>query len=222
MLEGRNPSKLTLKRMILFVIIALVIIFAGWIMAIRLALSGWSDGIVKEGKEIIKTNIGDEFLVQYSTTNFPDYETRVKIYDVSKKNSLGYYVIQNGDYIKPKVEVQIDAKDMRCYKVAEKTLIYKVNNGGLKGATISFIGDEKLEGNDELVVLSKRLIAKKEWYWIKYCGKFLLKAGDNEVKETLERYAFGQFTEEELDINRNSDISKEDMKFAAKQILQLK
>ncbi|MPN27223.1 hypothetical protein SDC9_174651 [bioreactor metagenome] len=66
------------------------------------------------------------------------------------------------------------------------------------------------------------MVETKDWKWIKACAGFLLKAGDTDVKKTLERYSAGQFTVEELDQNKNSEIKKEDMMEFAKKLLEQK
>ncbi len=78
------------------------------------------------------------------------------------------------------------------------------------------------KNNDTLVDIAKALVKENEWKWIKACGSFLLKAGDNDMKYTLQRYASGQFLQEELEMNKDSGITKEEMQAFAKQILEQK
>lgn len=49
-----------------------------------------------------------------------------------------------------------------------------------------------------------------------------LKAGDDDIKRILTRYALGQFTQEELDLNINSEFKKEDKQLFEKQVLEHK
>ena len=86
--------------------------------------------------------------------------------------------------------------------------------------TIGFI--ETAETNNDLIVVSKALVETKDWRWVKACGGFLTKAGDSDAKKTLERYATGQFTPEELEQNKNSEIKREDMMDFAKKLLEQK
>lgn len=109
--------------------------------------------------------------------------------------------------------------DLKCYQV-KGNLIYKINNGQFAGIHISSIEAEKIEGNGDLIVVSKALVGKKDWKWITACGKFLLKAGDEEIRKTLERYASAEFTTEELELNKTSTLNKEDMQTFAQQLLR--
>lgn len=58
--------------------------------------------------------------------------------------------------------------------------------------------------------------------WIQNCVRYLLEFGDNDIKNTIERYAKGQFTQEKCDFNRNSKITKEQMQSFANQVLEHK
>ena len=207
------------KKVIIILIVALVVIVGG-VAVVKLSPSGFTDPIIAKGEEIIMTGLGDKFLLQYETRTFPDYETRVTINDASGKNFLGSY-LKKYDFEKPKFLVQIDSQNLRCYKV-EYSLIYKVNNGQFKGIAIGSIKGEKIEGNVDLIIAAKALVEKKEWIWINSCGKFLLKAGDEGIRKTLERYASGQFTQEELALNQKGIYKKDDMQAFAKQVLEQK
>lgn len=218
----KNKRLITnLKRINIILIIAFIIGIAGYIAIVKQAFMGWSDGTIKQGEEIIKTSLGDEFILKYKTLNFPDYQTDVTVYD-KYKNSLEYYHLED-DYVKPNVTVQLDSPNMRCYEVNESLLIYRVNGGLYKGIRRSQIDNEYITKNSlELVDLSKAMIMRKEWKWVEFFGKFLLKTGDNEIRKTLERYASNNFTKEELDINKNSEIKREDIIVFAKQMLEQK
>ncbi|MDP4181240.1 MAG: hypothetical protein Q8942_09130 [Bacillota bacterium] len=188
------------------------------------AFQGWSDGTVIKGDDIVKSSLGDEFLLQYVTKNFPDYQTSVTIMDAFGKDKLSYFHIE-GDFYEPKIDVLINDKDLRCYKIYS-SIFYKTKNEEFKGIDIisqtSPIDLEYNKNTKEFVDIAKKLVAKKEWKLVKDCGKLLLNAGDEEIKKTLERYALGKFSDEELEINKNSDIKKDDMTAYAKQVLEAK
>lgn len=207
------------KRIFIFVIIISVAALAGYIAVLKFAFSGWSNDPIAKGEDLIVTSLGDEFLAQYATTNFPDYQTHIAIVDTSTKKTIGNLYVES-DYVRPNIIVQSNSTNVRCYQFSESLLVYKVDNGQFKGVTIGFIEDEKPEVNADLIVASKVLVDKKEWKWIKACGSFLLKAGDDDMKKTLKRYALGQFSQEELDLNINSEFKKEDIQVFAKQLLE--
>jgi|LSQX01.2.fsa_nt_gb hypothetical protein len=209
------------KRTIIFIMIISVIALAGYITVLKFAFSGWSHEPIARGEEPIMTSLGDKFLVQYTTTNFPDYQTDISIVDTTTEKKLGSIHIEN-DYIKPNVAIQVNSPSVRAYQFAESLLVYKVNNSQFKGVTIGFIEDENPEGNPELIVISKDLVSKKEWKWIKACGGFLVKTGDNDIKRMLKRYANDQFTQEELELNKNSEVKKEDIIAFSKRVLEEK
>lgn len=202
--------------------IAALIFFVGIASLLDRAFDDWgNDMIVRQGQEILKSRLGDKFLLEYKTTNFPEYSTEVTVTDMSSKKEVGYYTIK-GDFIKPQIEVLINSTNLRSYKV-EQCVLFRKQNGNFMGinmllqtspAALNYNEDTK-----EFVEVAKVLVAKKEWKWIKSCGRLLLAAGDEDMRKTLERYASGQFTQEELELNKNSEYKKEDMQIFAKQAL---
>ncbi len=177
---------------------------------------------VEQGQEIVKTSLGDVFVLRYATSNFPDLDTNVDVFDVNKKR-LGSYLLHDQSFVKPEINVQIDSKSLRCYQLSKGLLIYRFNEGAFKGISKSQFDDEFPELiKSELIDLGKVLVSKNEWKWIEFFGKFLMKADDSEIKKTLERYSLGQFTQDELDLNKDSEIKKEDMQAFAKQVLEQK
>jgi len=127
-----------------------------------------------------------------------------------------------GDYEKPQTVQLVNYGELRCYQILKRVLIYKVSNSTFKGILIENIESVKVEGNADLIFVSKSLVDTKEWKWIKNFSKFLLKAGNKQIRKTLEKYASANFTKEELEINKNSGIKKEDMIAFAKQTLEQK
>ncbi len=49
--------------------------------------------------------------------------------------------------------------------------------------------------------------------------RIFFEAGDNDMQQTLERYLAGKFKSEELEINSDSEIKKEDIIIFSKQII---
>jgi len=206
------------RKVVTIILSITLLIIGGIILVERLNPSGFSNGIVAKGEDSIKTSLGDEFLIKYETRNFPDYETTVTIMDAPLKKYLCSY-LKEYDYEKPKYLIHIDSPTLRCYEI-EHSLIYKVNFGQFKGVSVGSIENEKIEDNTDLIVISKELVGKKEWRWVKACAKFLLKSGDDDIRKIIGRYALDQFTQEELDLNKTSIYKKADMQIFAKKVVE--
>ncbi len=206
--------------MVISAIILSIIGFICYLVALNFAFDEWSRDItVEKGENLVTTILGDEFLLQYKTTQFLELQTHLNIIDkTTNKKIVG--VLITGRYTQPSVDVQINTQHVRCYELLKELLLYKVDDGSFDGKYIDGIEDIKVEGNEDLIEVSRALVAKKEWRWVKACGSFLLKAGDHDMRELLERYASGQFTQEELELNKNSEIKKEDIMAFSKQMLE--
>lgn len=211
---------MNIKKILLISVISIVIVLIGFVVVLKFAFSDWTDGTIKKSEEVIISSLDDKFLFQYETRNFPDYETKVTIMDPFKKDTIVNYVIE-GNFVKPNLIVQVNVVDLRCYEVNE-CIIYSVKQGTYRGINKNIIADTGLDKDSDLIIVARALVAKKEWKWIKICGSFLLNVGNDDMKKTLERYALGQFLQEELDLNINSKYKKEDMQVFAKQVLEQK
>ncbi len=209
----------TIKIIALCGFIFIVLCVVGYFVVLRIAFSSYHYEPLSSGTDLITTSLGDEFLLQYETNNFPDIQTDIDIIDNMTSAKVAHF-ISDAIYMKPKITVLINTPYIRCYEFDRGMLIYKVDNGQFRGSYIDFIKNEKVEGSEDLVEASRALVAKKEWRWVKACGSFLLKAGDHDMRELLERYASGQFTQEELELNKNSEIKKEDIMAFSKQMLE--
>jgi len=193
------------------------VLVIGYIVVVKLGFSGLEVS-VKQYEEIKRSSLGDEFLFKYEERDFPDAETIVDIMDSEGKELITFLVISDKP-IKPDLLLVIDLPNIRCYECYIK-LIYKVGNDGFKGVDIDEIAVLEPEEYPTLVEAARALVATKQWRWVEACGSFLLKAGDEDTKIMLGRYALGEFTQDELDINKESDIIKEDVIFFAKQVLE--
>jgi hypothetical protein len=215
MIEGVFVSK---KKFIfkILIFLALVIVIGG-ILLIKYSFKGWSDGTTSQRDEIINTNLGDEFKVNFETRNFPDIDTNITVMDSEGKEEITHFVI-DGELNKTEFKAILNTSQIRCYQYYEQ-LIFKVDNSQFKGVSIERIPQMKPTEISEFDKVAKALVAKKEWIWVQNCGRYLLESGDKDMRNTIERYAKAQFTQEELDLNRNSKITKEQMVTFAKQIL---
>ncbi len=219
----RRNNRMNAKKIIIISLIISFLFVSGIIFVASItAFEGWTDGTVKEGDCILKGIQGDEFSLHFVTKNFPDYQTSVTIMDASKKENLSFFHIE-GDFYEPKIEVVIDTQDLRCYEIYD-SVIYRKKGEKFKGINISLqtslIDLEYNNITKEFIDIAKILVAKNEWKWIKGCGSLLVRAGDENIKKTLERYAIGQFTNEDLEVNKNNDITKEDIQAYSKQVLE--
>lgn len=206
-------------KILITLLVLLIITVVGYVTLIHFIVEDFSDGLVEKGEELVETSLGDEFLLNYSSSNFPKLLTRVIIFDESNNSRLGRYLIRDY-YTKPNFTTLIDSENLRVYEV-DLLLIYRVNNRVFKGVEIGLINDEQYaDDHADLITVSKALAAKNEWKWIKALGNLLINAGDVEMKNTLQRYASNQFTQEELELNKNSEITKEEMQSYAQQVLE--
>lgn len=203
--------------------VLLILVFVAVISTILIfnySFDHWADDNVSVKHETIKSNLDDEFRVTFETRNFPDLDTSVTVTDISGKEEITYFVVE-GELPKSELITIADTPTIRSYQYYNQ-LIYRVDNSPFKGVAIDSIAETEPKEFPELIKVTKVLVANKEWKWIKACGSFLIKAGDGDMKKTLARYATGRFSQEEIVINKNSEIAKESMKTFAKQALEQK
>ncbi len=162
-------------------------------------------------REMKRTFLGDEFLYVYKEQNFPDYEFQIYIYEKNSDSDAGMIWIEGGDST-PELKVVYNSDDVRCYLIKD-CLIYKVGDSDFGFVDTDYLpyadvnsGSERI--NDRLLHTAKLLFNTKEWYWVELFGKLLLSTGDSDIVSTIERYAQGEFTQEELEINNNSEMTE--------------
>lgn len=205
-------------KLIILVLAILLIAIIALIGAFKYSFEHWLRPVA-EKQETIKSSLGDTFKVQYVTRDFPDQSTDITIMDSEGKKEIAYYVI-NGEFYKSELLAIVNSNRIRCYEFYG-LLIYSINNNFMS-VDIDEIENIKADEIPTFIEVAKALIATKQWKWVKACGSFLLKAGDGDMRKTLERYSEGQFTQEELDLNKNSEIKQADMQVLSKQILEQK
>ncbi|WP_027399781.1 hypothetical protein [Anaerovorax odorimutans] len=206
------------KNIFVLIFTSVFILVICFIWIISQAFSEWGDGFVGKSEEIKKSSLGDEFLFKYETYNFPHIYTRVTVMDDLGKEKITYFVI-DGEFCKPDIVTIIDSPEIRCYELYGE-LIYRIKKDSFKGMSIFMITEYDPKDYPSFIEVAEELVANNEWKWIEACGKFLLKADNAEMKNTLERYALGQFSKEELELNENSEITKEEMQDFAIQTLE--
>lgn len=204
------------KRFIVFVIL-LFVITASWIL---IAGSFFSDISVENNKtkQMMKTDLGDEFLFIYDYSNFPDSQTKITILD--KKSNIKidcFYVEDKID----KIEVIniINTINIRCYEVYDN-LLYKVNNDEFTLVEINQINKMNPLEYPSLEKVCNILVGQHEWKWIKVSANFLIKSDNRAMIKLLQNYTKGEFAKEEMELNRDSGITKEEIQSFSKAILE--
>lgn len=177
----------------------------------------WLNDLRHVEEELVKTQSGDEYIFQFITA--VSHHAQCRIIDASNKEEISHFAI--GLPATPPVRVLIDSPRLRCYDVSDSSIIYQVNNkfDGIDREKVKYV-DPQIK--PELVVVGRALTAKKEWKWIKVFGEFLVKSKDEETILLLERSAQGQFSNEELEINKNSGITEKDIQDVSRRILSQK
>ena len=176
-----------------------------------------SDGVITKDEVLIQTDLEDIFMVKYETRNFPKLITTVEIYDTNL-NKLGRYHLR--DYFEvPRFPVLLDKPNLRIYQIVDG-IIYKANEGRFKGIQYWRLKKADFIENPELIEVARSLIETKEWLWLRNIGKFLVMLGDDEVKSVFQRYSLGDFIQEELEVNQNSEITKKQMLIFAQKVLK--
>ena len=195
----------------LVAIVILSIVAIGWF----LMGAWWLHDLRHVDEELVKTESGDNYIFQFITA--ASHHAECKIIDASSREEIAYFNI--GLPAKPPVVVLIDSPQLRCYAVNNKrSLIYQLNNkfGGIEREKVRLSDPKEMP---ELVVVAKALTSNRQWEWIKVFGEFLVKANDEDTIRLLERYAQGQISSEEQEINKNSGITQAYLQDISKQIL---
>lgn len=210
--------KFVLEEFLIKKIIVIIIVFIIFIEYILLCKSFFSDLSVDATKteEIVKTDFGDEFLFKYEYSDFPDSETSVYIID--DKKEIAYFVIEDKPN-KPELLNLINISNIKCYEVYN-LLLYSVNNDDFEYVDVDRINEYSPEEHQSLVQVCKALVNQNEWKWVKACAIFLINSGNIDIMGRLQNYAKGIFTQEEIEINKNSEVTKGDMQSFSKNLLQ--
>lgn len=177
-------------------------------------------GILSEPLEAsetwLKGKTGDPLIFRtekrYPGTGFTCY-----IIDPTSKDEIARFWFQGKK--KPVVTVRIDSTEIKIYDIGAG-IIFKVGEGNYQAISFSSVSEGNLQTNHDLALVAKMLIDTKEWKWIKTFGPLLLSTSDQHVKDIFLRYADGQFSIEKLEINKYSQMTKEEMQGFAKETLR--
>jgi hypothetical protein len=169
----QDGELLTLK-----IILIILFLIGGILMIYKSAFTDWSVDPTKT-KEIIKTDLGDEFLFKYEYSNFPDSQTTINILDKKNNKEIAYFIIEDKPY-KADLKNLINTSKIRCYEAYNK-LIYSVNNDNFDYVNIDQINENDPVENPSLVQICKILVNLNEWKWIEVCVQFLINSGDSDI-----------------------------------------
>lgn len=99
------------------VLIVLFLVFIGLIIGFKYSFEHWFDPVSEKDEKVV-SNLGDEFILQYVTRDFPDLSTDVTIMDSKRKDKIAYYVI-DGEFYRPALLTITDVDRIRCYQIYE-------------------------------------------------------------------------------------------------------
>lgn len=195
----------------LVAIVFLSIVAIGWF----LMGAWWLHDLRHVDEELVITESGDKYIFRFITA--AGHHAECKIIDASSGEEIADFNI--GLPAKPPVVVLIDTPQLRCYAVNNnRSIIYQLSNkfGGIDIEKVRLVDPKDMP---ELVVVAKGLTSNRKWEWIKVFGEFLVKSNDEDTILLLERYAQGQFSSEEQEVNKNSGITQVYIQEMSKQIL---
>lgn len=170
--------------------------------------------------ERVTTELGDEFGVNIETVDFPDITNFIDILDTTNNDERIALLCNEGEFKGSPFVTVLNTPEIRCYQYSDDLLIYKIADGKFESLDIRIIDTAKPEEQPSFIKVAQALVAKKEWKWVRICGKFLLQAGDDNMRQTFERYAAGEFTPEELEINKDSGFGEIGMMLFSKEIIE--
>lgn len=205
-----------MRRVVLVIIIFLLV---GGILIYKSVFSDWSVDDYKT-EEIIKTDLGDNFLFKYEYSDFPDSQTTVYILNNINNQKIARFIIEDKVYKADLLNI-LNTSKIRCYVVFNK-LLYSVNSENFEYIDIDQINECNPEEYRSLVQSCKALVNLNEWKWVKACAKFLMNSGDSDIVNRIQNYAEGNFTQEEIDKNKYSEITQKDIQSYSKTLLDTK
>lgn len=178
----------------------------------------------------IETELGDQLSVKISISHH-----HVLIFKITSKAYYGMAVIKDRTKFKIpddplKYFKTIGAYgNTRFYKLNDM-FFYVYNNEYIESLNPSYnfhqyiynleYMEEGNEDNDRFIAVISDLMKAGSFENIYQYGEILAYEGNDEIKLILQRYAEGDFTEEELSINENSEKTTEEMMLWAKEILK--
>ncbi len=210
-----------MKKLIVPLLIILVCISVGIFML--------SDRPQKHDEYVIETDLGDRLSIEvYLSGNLHGmYLT----YHITSEDYSGIAMFQD------RTQTIIPADPLKHFKTIgaygntrfyklSNVIFYVYNNEYINGLNPKYnfhqyiYSEEGNEDNDRFIAVISDLMKAGSFENIYQYGEILAYEGNDEIKLILQRYAEGDFTEEELSINENSEKTTEEMMLWAKEILK--
>jgi hypothetical protein len=181
----------------------------------RYSVEHMFDGSFTRGSETIRTDLGDRFSIEYRTSAFPRVTTGMTLRDSEGRKV--YYLATRGEFQKQNPTTILDDSPYRCY-YAYGLLIY---GDGSRWEAVRADEVGRIDPRDAPMFehVARSLVSTGEWGWIKKCAAFLLRSGDEGIKAILQRYSSGQFSNAEIELNKNSGMDSDEMRAFAKGLL---
>lgn len=206
-----------IKRIIKYLIIVLLIIIASFILLsifkpdIGFDVGNKIDKIFFSSKEYVKqTELNDRFtIVEKLINSFPDPDYSYKIYNENRKKNRELLAKIEGEEFSG-INIVYNAKDLRCYFVSYYILFKTDGQKEFKGISFKELEDNIAKYQFLLPALRRALVVNREWLIL--VGSTLIKLNDVESIEIIKRYADGNFTDEESNINEKSNYTNDDVK----------
>ncbi|QCN92125.1 hypothetical protein DRA42_06360 [Ethanoligenens harbinense] len=159
--------------------------------------------------------------IRYTTTYAREHSTDVYIFSEKQSGELTHYLI-DGDFVSPKIKQIYNTQSLVAYEwSAGKVyfITYKEKGSVIQPFSSIQIDAGNFQDANLLYPVAKQQFNTRKWGCINLFAELLLKCNDTEAKATLQRYARGLFTDEEMMQNRGSPITSSDVQeYAAKLI----
>ncbi|MFT9078100.1 hypothetical protein [Ethanoligenens sp.] len=125
---------------------------------------------------------------------------------MSEKNEAAIASYQiNGNFSMPEIKMVYSKNDLTCYEWVSQDnclITYQYGDSNIKAYPDAFFD----QSDDTLLYsVAKQEFVTKDWRRVHSFAEILLRNNDVEARETLQRYASGSFTTEEIDQNRKSN-----------------
>ncbi len=212
------PAKKFKKSFILFVVLLL---FVGIVVCGIYAFV--SDNSLGKFTTIDQYKIngvsGDMFKISVYHSDFPKSLYDYVIYD-NNKNLIFSYRSREKGYGRINIENIYEDSSLRAYFVSVDAILYfdkakkQFNN-----IYLDQLGDTDIQQISILKNCGIKLVSDRRWKWVKAFGEFLVKTKDEYTIKLMQRYSKGDFSDDDINMNIESEYTKEDIQNFCKEIL---